>query len=140
MSKRVAVFFYGSFMRPEVMANAKFTPEKVEVARLNGYDICLDPHANIFKKSFASVYGIVVHATHDDLSQMYGATGVGAFLPEAVLVDTLNDCYLPVLCYMPPKRNDAVPDQPYLLRLIEAATFRGLPSEYIERLKKYLVA
>ncbi len=126
-------------MRPEVVTNAGFVTEKIDVARLSGYDICLDPHANIFKRPFASVYGIVVNVTHEDLNRMYGATGVGAFLPEAVLVDTLNDRYLPALCYMPSKRNDEKPDQAYLLRLIEAATFRALPTEYINRLKILLL-
>jgi hypothetical protein len=139
MVKRVPVFFYGSFMRPEVMANANFSPEKVEVARLNGYDICLDPHANVFPHPTASIYGIVVYATHDVLNQMYGTSGVGTFLPQAVLVNLQDDRLLPVLCFMPPKLNEQAPDQAYLLRLIEAATFRGLPYEYIERLKKFTV-
>lgn len=135
--KQVAVLFYGSFMRPEVMAQAGFVPQKIEVARLSGYDICLDPHANIFPHSTASIYGIVVYPTHTELERMYGASGVGSFLPEAVLVTTTEMRFLPVLCFMPPHRNHQAPDQAYLKRLIAAAQLQGLPSEYIARLEAF---
>lgn len=137
MSKRIAVFFYGSFMRPDVMARAEFTPADVEVAQLNGYDICLDPHANVFPSPMHNVYGIVVQASHADLERMYSISGVGSFLPEAVLV-TMNDGrWLPAMCYMPPSRSNIPPDQPYLARLIEAAQLRGLPGDYVARLQSY---
>jgi AIG2-like family len=137
MSKRVAVFFYGSFMRPDVMAKAEFNPTSVDVAQLNGYDICLDPHANIFPSPMHSIHGIVVQISHAALDRMYGASGVGSFLPEAVLVTTADGRWLPVICYMPPTRSTHLPDQPYLERLIEAAKLRGLPSYYIARLQSY---
>jgi hypothetical protein len=137
MPKRVAVFFYGSFMRPEVMAQAGFAPVSVEVAQLNSYDICLDPHANVFPSPMHSVYGIVVRASHEELDRMYGSSGVGSFLPEAVLVTTVDGRWLPVMCYMPPSRSDNPPDQSYLERLIDAAKLRGLPRNYIARLQSY---
>ena len=137
MSKSVSAFFYGSFMRPDVMAQSAVNPAKVDVAKLNGYDIAFDPHANIFPHPFASVYGILVQVTHEELNRMYGVTGVGVFLPEAALV-TVNDTnWIPALCFMPPCRNELSPDQAYLDRLIEAAILRGLPQDYIARLKKF---
>lgn len=137
MSKRVAVFFYGSFMRPEVMAKAGFEPGSVEVAQLNGYDICFDPHANVFASPMHSVYGIVVEISHAELDRMYGASGVGVFLPEAVLVVMPDGRWASVMCYMPPERRNNPIDQPYLARLIEAAKSRGLPTHYIARLQSY---
>ena len=137
MSKFVSVFFYGSFMRPDVMAKSAVHPSQVEVAKLSGYDIALDPHANIFPHPLASVYGILVQATHDELNRMYGVAGVGAFLPRAVLVTVNEARWIPALCFVPPGRNDQSPDQAYLERLIEAATLRGLPQEYLARLAQF---
>ena len=137
MSKTVSVFFYGSFMRPDVMAKSSVNPAHVEIAQLQGYDIALDPHANIFPCTFSSVYGILVRATHEELDRMYGVSGVGVFLPEAVLVTVNNEHWIPALCFMPPGRNEQSPDQAYLDRLIEAAALRGLPQEYIARLGRF---
>lgn len=124
-------------MRPDVMNRAGFAPASVEVAKLNGYDICLDPHANVFPSPMRSVYGIVVQASHAELERMYGTSGVGSFLPEAVLVTMPDGRWLPVMCYLPPTRSNTAPDQPYLVRLIEAAQLRGLPDDYIARLQSY---
>ena len=140
MSKTVSVFFYGSFMRPDVMAKSAFNPAQIDVAKLNGYDIDLDPHANIFPHPFSSVYGILVRATHEELNRMYGVSGVGVFLPEAVLVTVNDSHWIPALCFMPPSRSENRPDQAYLARLIEAATLRGLPRDYIARLEKFKAA
>ena len=45
--KRISAFFYGSFIRKDIMALSDFYPDRIEVAKLNGYDIAFDPHANI---------------------------------------------------------------------------------------------
>ncbi len=137
MTKRVAVFFYGSFMRPEVMAQAGFAPDTVRVAQLHGHDICLDPHANVFPSPMHSIFGIVVQISHAELDKMYGRQGVGSFLPEAVLVTLADGRSLPVMCYMPPSRSNQPADQAYLTRLIEAAELRGLPRDYILRLQSF---
>lgn len=140
MSKTVSVFFYGSFMRQDVMAKSAFYPVQIDVAKLNGYDIDLDPHANIFPHPLSSVYGILVSATHEELNRMYAVSGVGVFLPEAVLVAVNHSHWTPALCFMPPSRGESSPDQAYLARLIEAATLRGLPEDYVARLEKLKAA
>jgi hypothetical protein len=48
LTKRIGVFFYGSFIRKDIMALGGFYPDEIEVAKLNGYDIAFDPHANSF--------------------------------------------------------------------------------------------
>lgn len=45
--KHIPVFFYGSFMRRDMLARGGFHPEHIEVARLNGYDISFSPYAHI---------------------------------------------------------------------------------------------
>src|SRR4030095_3921318 len=45
--KRIGAFFYGSFIRPDVMARGGLRPEHVEVARLSGFDIHVSPHASL---------------------------------------------------------------------------------------------
>jgi hypothetical protein len=137
MSRLISVFFYGSFMRPDVLANSDVHPASFDIARLSGYDIALDPHANLYPHPFECVYGILIRASHAQLDRLYGTNGVGAFLPEAVLV-TVNDArWLPALCFIPPSRNKQGPDPAYLERLIEAAHIRGLPPDYIARLEKF---
>ncbi len=133
--KRVAAFFYGSFIRREVLAKGSFQPTTIEVATLNGYDIAFDPHANVFRSPSHAVCGVLVYPSHQELDRLYSRDGVGVFLPEAVLVETETRHLVPAICYMPPKRGTAGPDLKYVALLIAAAREHGFPEWYLARLE-----
>ena len=135
--RRINVFFYGSFIRPDVMARAGFVPDRIEVARLSGFDIHLCPHACITRSAQHSIYGIMVKATHEELNRMYSADGVGVFLPEAVLVEALDGTLRPAMCYIPPAPANEPPDLDYLEKLLVAARGHGFPVWYLERLEAF---
>ncbi len=134
--KRIAAFFYGSFIRKDVMALGGFHPDRVEVAKLNGYDIAFDPHANVFRSNQHAVCGVLVYPSHQELNQLYSRDGVGVFLPEAVIVETSDNRWVPAMCYMPPVRGSDPADVIYVKRLIEAAKEHGFPTWYLNRLEE----
>jgi hypothetical protein len=133
--RRVHVFFYGSFIRREVMARGGLVPERVEVARLAGFDIQFNPHACLIRSAAHAVCGILVQASHDELRRLYSADGVGVFLPEAVLVEAVDGALRPALCFIPPAPGDEPPDLAYLDLLIAAAREHGFPAWYLDRLE-----
>jgi hypothetical protein len=135
--RRIPVFFYGSFIRPEVMARGGLVPERIEVARLGGFDIQFTPHACLTRSAAQAVCGILVQATHDELQRLYAADGVGVFLPEAVLVETHDGAFRPALCFIPPAPGQAPPDAAYLDLLITAARGHGFPAWYLARLESH---
>ena len=86
-------FFYGSFINLDVLRRINLIPERYEVAKLNGFDIRIQPLANVVRSDQHSVYGIVATATHTELSALYAYAqdGLGGtYLPEAVMVETLG--------------------------------------------------
>lgn len=132
--KRIPVFFYGSFMRREVLARGGLHPATITVARLNGFDIACCPHACISPSDQHAIYGILVRATHQELERLYTADGVGTFLPEAVLVETGGGSVQPAMCYIPPARGSEPADPEYVGHLVDAARGHGFPDWYIARL------
>jgi hypothetical protein len=136
--KRIAVFFYGSFMRSDVMARGGFYPALIEVVKLSGFDIKIDPHANIVRSDQHCIYGILVHATHNELNSLYAMDGVGVFLPEAVNVELQNGSLQPALCYIPPARISKPADIAYLERLITTVQEYEFPTWYVQKLKNLL--
>jgi len=135
--RRIPVFFYGSFMRRDVMSRSGFQPGRIDVARLNGFDIHISPHACITRSDRHSIYGILVEATHEELHRMYSRDGVGVFLPEAVVVETRAGGLQPAMCYIPPTLDDKPADVDYLDRLLAAAREHGFPAWYLERLESF---
>ncbi len=134
--KEVAAFFYGSFIRMEVLRRVGFKPDRFEVARLSGFDIHISPHAALSRSDQHSIYGILLRVTHENLRKLYSMDGVGVFLPEAVLVETLDGKMEPALCYIPPAIDNKPADAEYLDKLIAAGRSYGFPEWYLNRLNE----
>ncbi len=136
-SGRVSVFFYGSFINLKVLEEGGLHPEKVEVARLSGYDIRIRPLANVEASSQHCVYGILCRATHAQLSRLYGQDWVGDYLPYPVLAETLEGKLAPALCYIAPSPKLSQAADDYVGRIVDPAREHGFPDWYIERLESF---
>ena len=137
---KVWVFFYGSYMNLRVLEEAQVTPESWEVARLPGFDIRIQPRANLVPSPEHSVYGIVATATHAELARLYAhARDVlgEVYLPEAVLVQTLAGLWRPALCYLCPEMAPRPADNAYVERIVGPAREFGFPAWYIARLESF---
>jgi len=138
--RSVWTFYYGSNMNLEILKRFDYVPERVEVARLPGFDITVRPLANLVPSERACVYGILATGTHDDLDRLYGRYVQGelgaTYLPEAVLCETLDGRWLPALCYIAAPMEDAPPSDDYLDRILAPARAFGFPDWYIEKLER----
>jgi hypothetical protein len=137
---KVWTFFYGSYINPNVLSEVKYIPDRSEVARLNGYDIRIQPLANLEFSEKSCVYGIVASGTHEELRRLYShAENVlgEKYLPEAVIVQTLEGRFLPALCYIAPSMESKPADNEYIDRIVGPAREYGFPSWYIDRLESF---
>ena len=136
----VVTFFYGSYMNLSVLRELDVTPEHVEVARLTGFDISIRPLANLVRSDRNTVYGILASATHVELARLYVHAEEklgGLYLPEAVVVNTLDGKLQPALCYIAPALDPAPASEEYVERIVQAAREHGFPEWYIERLERF---
>jgi hypothetical protein len=137
---RVWVFFYGSYINRYVLREVNYVPEKWEVARLAGFDICIQPRANLVRSDQYSVYGILATGTHDELSRLYAHAKdmLGEiYLPEAVLAETLDGAWKPALCYICPAMDPRPAMNDYIDRIVMPAREYGFPDWYIQRLERF---
>lgn len=137
--EQVAVFFYGSYMNPDVLKSVNMNPAKYEVARLNGFDIVIGPRANLIPSDQACVYGILTRATHAELDRLYAhARDVlgEVYLPHAVLAETVDGHWQPALCYISNNMKPGPPAKDYVDRILKPARDFGFPQWYIERLEE----
>lgn len=136
-------YFYGSNINLEILKRFDYVPEQVEVARLPGFDIVIRPLANLVPSEAHCVYGILATGTHDDLERLYGRyvqDELGAtYLPEAVLCQTLDERWVPALCYIAGAMDSAPATDDYLGRIVKPARDFGFPDWYIERLESFRV-
>jgi hypothetical protein len=136
--QQVWVFFYGSYMNFDVLREVGIVPEEWAVARLDGFDIRIQPRANLLRSDQHCVYGIVATATHSELSRLYAhAQNVlgELYLPEAVLVQTQAGLWRPALCYICPQMVSRPPENAYVERIIKPARQHGFPNWYVSQLE-----
>jgi hypothetical protein len=108
----------------------------MEVARLAGFDLRIQPLANLVRCDRTCVYGILCEATHAELAGLYGQAWVGTYLPEAVLVET-EGRLVPALCYIAPPAAPAPADPAYIDRIAGAAREHGFPVWYVEHIESF---
>ncbi len=112
----------------------------MEVAKLSGFAIHIQPRANLVRAEPACVYGIIAAAAHQELSRLYAHAQevLGeTYLPEAVLVETLDGKWKPALCYICPEMQPRPAAQDYVDRIVKPAETFGFPEWYIKRLESF---
>jgi hypothetical protein len=135
--RTVRVFFYGSFINRDVLAEVGLIPRDVDVARAWGFDLRIGPLANLVPSERDSVYGIVCRATHAELARLYAQDWVGTYLPEAVIVETRRGGILPALCYVAPSTRHVPASGDYIDRIAGPARDYGFPDWYVERIESF---
>jgi hypothetical protein len=135
----VWVFFYGSFINQDVLKQYGVVLETVEVAKLNGYDIAIQPLATLVPADAHCVYGIVAALTHSEVRKLYSQDWVSGYNPYPVLVETQGGKLIPALCYIsPPAAEPSAPSADYLMKIIAPAQEYRFPDWYVERLRQFL--
>jgi hypothetical protein len=137
---KIWTFFYGSYMNFRVLKEAGLVPEQWQLARLNGFEICIQPRANLIRSNRDCVYGIVATATHAELARLYAhAKDVlgEAYFPEAVLVETLDGKWKPALCYIAPTMDRRPAANDYIDRIAGPAKEFGFPEWYVKRIESF---
>ena len=133
-------FFYGSYMNFDVLKEVDFIPAQWEAARLSGFDIIIQPRANLIRSDRHCVYGVVAAATPHELARLYAhAQDVlgEVYLPEAVMVETMEGKWRPVLCYICPDMHPRPAANDYVDRIVKPARALGFPDWYVARIESF---
>jgi hypothetical protein len=137
---KVWVFFYGSYMNPDVLRQVDLAPGEFLPGRLAGFDLVIGPRANLVRSDRSAVYGVCVQATHPELDRLYAhaQTVLGeTYLPEAVLVELLDGTLRPALCYICPEMARKPADAGYVDRILAPAERFEFPPWYLERIRSF---
>jgi hypothetical protein len=135
----VWVFFYGSFINRDVLKQYDVRLQSFEVARLDGFDIAIQPLATLVPSDERCVYGIVAGLTHADVRKLYSQDWVSGYNPYAVLITAAEGVLIPCLCYIAPRNaQPSAPSADYLMKIIAPAQEYRFPDWYVERLRQFL--
>lgn len=136
----VWVFFYGSYINFEVLAEVDLHPTRWERARLAGYALTIAPRANLIAEPSSTAYGILAAATHAELGRLYDHARdiLGErYLPQAVLARADDGAFRPALCYISHDMAHRPAADDYIDRILVPARGYGFPEEYLATIEGF---
>ncbi len=134
-------FFYGSWINLKILKEKDLFPEHHEIAQLHGFDIYVQPIANLIPSDSRSVYGILLATSrekhHRILTALTQGTMGSVYLPEAVLVETQEGKWKSALCYIAARGEPKASHPDYLDPFVKSAKEWGFPEWYIKHLESF---
>ncbi len=137
----VDVFFYGSYINFDVLAEVDINKRHFEVSSVHGYKLTISPLANLKYKRLGTVYGILTQLTHEELHRLYQDHAKeklgGEYLPEAVIVYQQRGTYTPALCYISHNMKAEKAASAYVKKILEPAKEYGFPAWYLNQIASF---
>lgn len=139
--RKLQVFFYGGYMNMKTLEDLGVAKRAFAPASIHGYELVIQPHANIVEAGDGVVYGILANMTHAELDKLYGDNinqrlGV-PYLPEAMLVFTRGGKITPAIVYVAHDMKPGFADSDYVDTIMKPAETYGFPRWYIERIASF---
>ena len=131
-TRQVDGFFYGLFMDAGVLHEAGTRPSNFRRAHVCDFALRIGRRATLVPAPGARAYGMLISLTHAELDRLYGAPGLEAYRPEAVIAQPFEGEAVPALCYnlvQAPEPHERNPE--YATRLKGVLESLGFPAEYI---------
>jgi len=131
--RQIDGFFYGLFMDAQVLRLAGTEPSNFRRAYVTDFALRIGQRATLVPSAGARAYGMLISLTHRELERLYGAPGLEAYRPEAVIAHSLDGEAVPALCYnllQAPDPHERNPE--YAMRLRTVLENLGFPVEYVE--------
>lgn len=130
--RRVDGFFYGLFMDSEILHAQDVVAENPRHAYVEDHTLRIGARATLVPALGARAYGMVIALTFNDLDKLYGAPGLEAYRPEAVIAHLMTGETVPALCYnlrQAPAPHEA--NEAYAAQLRAVLENLGFPAEYV---------
>jgi len=139
--RKVQVFLYGSAINLDVLAEAGLKKRAFAPAALAGFDLIVQPVANILENGDGVVFGILANFTHEEIalltsSHTQALTGA-SYNPEPVIVRTRGGKIVPAITYLSVDLEPSFPKDGYIDRILKPAKNYGFPRWYLERIEAF---
>ncbi len=134
--RRIDGFFYGLFMDVQVLRQAGTRPSNFRRAYVADFALRIGQRATLVPSPGARAYGMLIALTHAELEHLYGAPGLDAYRPEAVVAHPLEGKAVPALCYnlvRAPEPHERNPE--YATRLRNVLADLKFPVEYVDSVR-----
>jgi len=139
--RKIQVFLYGSSINLDVLAKAGLKKRAFAPASLAGFELVIQPVANLAESGDGIVYGILANFTHAEIDLLVNShtstLTTSQYRPEPVIVRTRGGKIVPAICYISENMSADAPDNAYIDRILKPAKNYGFPDWYIDHIEAF---
>jgi hypothetical protein len=136
---QVAVFFYGLFMDESLLASKGIIPSRATVGHVDGYGIRIGRRATLVPDESNRAYGVLMTMGDEDVRTLYSEGSVADYVAESVSVVLPDGTIEAAVCYNLPESELKGTNSQYANSLLNMASKLGLPSDYLQQIRKQVV-
>ncbi len=140
-ARKIQVFLYGAAISLKVLEIAGLPKRAFAPASIMGFDLVIQPVANLAEAGDGIVYGILANFTHSELADLkeYHLSKVtnAEYNVEPVLVTTRGGKIVPAITHISTNLPPAFADNAYIDSIVKAASTYGFPKWYMERIEQF---
>lgn len=139
--KMVTAFFYGLFLDPEILVKLGYSPNNVQIAKLNNFQLIIGERANLVRNENSHVWGNLIDLSHNDIKALYSEKSVADYKKHTVSCITQPDdkqvtagvYILPEGYVMNPAKNSD-----YTKKLYSICQKYNFPDDYLNHLNRMI--
>jgi len=139
--RKVQVFLYGPLSDMTALTELGLKKRAFAPASLGGFDLIIQPVANLIEVGDGVVYGVIANFTHEEIAVLETARkSVNAsadFHPEPVIARTRGGRIVPALAYLSTNLTPEFASVDYVNSLLKMADKYGFPRWYLERIDAF---
>jgi len=139
--RKIQVFLYGSAINLEVLEKTGLKKRAFAPASLVGFELVIQPVANLVENGDGIVFGILANFTHEEINTLVGqhtsSLTKAIYNPEPVIVRTRGGKIVPAATFMSVDLEPAAASNAYINRILKSATNYGFPRWYLEHIESY---
>ncbi len=139
--RKVQVFLYGTYMNLNILEKAGIKRRAFAPASVHGFELTVQPLANLAETGDGVTYGILANLTHAELDLLYQEDALkksdAHYLPEPVIVFTRGGRMAPALTYICHDMKASFASHDYVDLILKPARDYGFPAWYVERIAAF---
>lgn len=136
----VDVFFYGSFMDPDVLAKCGLKPRDLRAAKAPNYSIGFAPMATMTTCPGAAVWGVACRLAVAPLERVYRLAPLAdyGYFTRRISISDVDEKPISAVVYLTRRPVGARPEKTYLENIIRISERWNFPPEYLTLLRSFL--
>lgn len=133
-------FFYGLLLDLDILIELGLSPQNIQRAKLENYDLVIGERANLIEKHNSDVWGNLIDLKEEELKKLYSEKSVADYQPKIVSCVVGNNKNESAVTYILPAgyKMNVAKNSDYAEKLLTVCKKYDFPESYLKRINEII--